>query len=151
MGESTFPRPATHRECEIGLISHLQTLQDVADSNSGMVDRRQFVIGNSKPVVNHLNTQAFPPGAPSRSLIRPPSILGEIPCLIEFSMIGCRIMLGIMQDSVRSSISFFDSQLVLPEATDLDVQVVVDKLHLFPQGNEILVALQQLPQDVGEL
>src|SRR5262249_31714004 len=43
------------------------------------------------------------------------------------------------------------TQLIPPEAGDLDVQIVIDELHLFAKLDEGLVLAQQTSQDAGQL
>src|SRR5678816_1192847 len=54
-----------------------------------------------------------------------------------------------IRDSVRADL-FSDAKL-RPEANDLDVEVLVDRLELFTQRDEVLMAAQQPPQKRREL
>ena len=69
--------------------------------------------------------------------MRPPPTLRDSPCLIEFSTSGCRIMLGTMTSSVSGVDLLVDAQL-RAEADDLDVEVLVDRLELLAQRDEVI-------------
>ena len=59
----------------------------------------------------------------------------DSPCLIEFSTSGCSSMLGTTRSRRRGIDDFLDPQRG-SEADALDVEVLVDRFELFPQGDE---------------
>ena len=69
--------------------------------------------------------------------------------MIEFSTSGCRIMLGTTMSRLPSSISF--STTSRAEADALDVEVLVDRLELLAQRDEVILAAQQAPQQRRQL
>ena len=83
-------------------------------------------------------------------VMRPPPTLRARPCLIEFSTSGCRIMLGTMTSSVSGLICLSTLQL-RAEADDLDVEVLVDRLELLAQRDEVIGAAHQPAQQAREL
>ena len=70
-------------------------------------------------------------------VMRPPPTFGDRPCLIEFSTSGCRIMLGTMTSSVSGWMRF-STRSCGPKRTHSMSQVLVDRLDLFAQRDEVI-------------
>ena len=80
-----------------------------------------------------------------RIVIEPGPTLRDSPCLIEFSTSGCRIMLGTI-DVERVGADLLAHLQLRAEPHDLDVEVLVDRLELLAQRDEVLVAAHQPAQ-----
>ncbi len=93
---------------------------------------------------------AWPRSRTLRIVMRPSPIFGASPCLIEFSTSGCSSMLGTTTSRLPGSMSFSIAQL-RAEADALDVEVLVDRLELLAQRDEVLLAALQPPQQPREL
>ena len=85
-----------------------------------------------------------------RMTIVPAPTFRENPCLMEFSTSGCRIMLGTIEVERVGAMSFRTFSL-RPEPDDLDVEVLVDRLDLIAQRDEMILATEQPAQQPREL
>ena len=108
------------------------------------------LLGHPEPVVVHFDDGVAVRAARVRIVMRPSPTLRDRPCLIEFSTSGCRIMLGTMTSSVSGLICLSTLQL-RTEADDLDVEVLVDRLELLAQRDEVIRAAHQAAQQAREL
>ena len=80
----------------------------------------------------------------------PPWMRGSRPCLMLFSISGCRRMLGTRTLEGLGIDVLFDAQLVGAKADHLDVEVIVGEAELVAEGDVGVVILEQRAQDVGQ-
>ena len=96
-------------------------------------------VGHAQAIVVHFDDGAAVLAAAAQDDAPAADLAAQMPCLMEFSTSGCRIMLGTTPSSVSGLMLLLDRELG-PEPHDLDVQVLVDRRQLLPQRDEVIVA-----------
>src|SRR5438093_4177767 len=150
MGKGPLTGKTVNGEHIVGLVGHFQAFDNIADPNTRVVDSGHHVIRNPNTIVLNFNAD-------------PVSVLGGTNLNTPSFNLGSNAVLdGILnnglQDHARNHVPervvvnlFFDLELVLSKADDFDIQVIVDKLELFPQRDKVFMALKQLSQDMRKL
>src|SRR5580698_936413 len=135
---------------ELVAVEKPQTLVDVADPDTAAVYLEKPIRCHAHAVVVNLDRQ--PPVAATRADVnltsRQPRSQPMLNCVLDD-----RLQQHAGHERVeRLLIDFLENlELVAPKADDLDVQIIVDEIKLFPQRNEGLMLPQQPPQNIGKL
>ena len=106
------------------------------------VSRRSSVMPSPSSITS---MTAPPPLRSARIVIVPPPTLRDSPCFTQFSTSGWRIMLGTRTSSVFG-LDVRPHPKLRAESNDFDVEVLVDRLELFADRDEVIGIAEPAPQ-----